>query len=141
MTIPIPDSHIDLLERPICVVLTTMMSDGQPQSSLVWANTDGEHVLINTIRGRQKTKNTEANPKVTVLVIDPDDGTCWMEVRGEVELVEEGAMAHLEDTAEQYTGRRDFYGSVYPAAARDQHVRVICKIVPTKINVDAIFKE
>lgn len=140
MAVPIPASHLDLLERPIHAVLTTLMPDGQPQTSLVWANTDGAHALVNTFRGRQKTRNMEANPRVTLLIIDPANGARWMEIRGTVELVEEGAMAHLEAITEQYTGRCDYYGSVYPAAARSQQVRVICKITPHRISVDAIFK-
>ena len=39
--LPIPASHLDLLTRPICGVLTTMGGDGQPQSSLVWVDGDG----------------------------------------------------------------------------------------------------
>jgi len=35
---PIPDSHLDLLTRPVHAVLTTMGPDGQPQSSLVWVD-------------------------------------------------------------------------------------------------------
>ena len=140
MAVCIPASHIELLERPLHVVLATLMPDGQPQTSLVWANTDGQHALINTFRGRQKTRNMEANPRVTLLVIDPDNSSRWMEIRGHVELIEEGAMEHLENITEQYTGRRDYYGSVYPVEARTQQVRVICKITPDKVNVDAIFK-
>ena len=41
-TLPIPASHLDLLTGPICGVLTTMGGDGQPQSSLVWVDHDGE---------------------------------------------------------------------------------------------------
>jgi hypothetical protein len=34
-TLPIPASHLDLL---ICALLTTMGSDGQPESSLLWVD-------------------------------------------------------------------------------------------------------
>ena len=40
LSLPIPDSHRDLLTRPIHGVFTTMMPDGQPQSSLVWCDID-----------------------------------------------------------------------------------------------------
>ena len=50
----IPNSHKDLLTEPINGVLTTMMSDGQPQMSIVWVDFDGEYVLINTTLERQK---------------------------------------------------------------------------------------
>ena len=48
MSLPVPDSHLDLLTRPIHGVLTTMMPDGQPQSSLVWCDYDGECARVNT---------------------------------------------------------------------------------------------
>jgi hypothetical protein len=38
MSLPIPDSHLDLLTRPIHGVMTTVMADGQPHSSLVWCD-------------------------------------------------------------------------------------------------------
>ena len=46
--VTIPESHLDLLTRPICGVLTTMGPDGQPQSSLVWIDFDGECATVNT---------------------------------------------------------------------------------------------
>src|SRR3954453_20162015 len=70
-TVSIPQSHLDLLGRPIFGVLSTMLSGGQPKSSLVWVDYDGKEVLINTTLERQKSKNMLANAKVTVLVVDP----------------------------------------------------------------------
>ena len=51
---PIPASHLDLITRPIHGVLTTMMPDGQPQSSLVWCDYDGQCACVNTTLERQK---------------------------------------------------------------------------------------
>ena len=42
----IPVSHKDLLEGAVNVVLTTVMPDGQPQSTPVWCNLDGNTILI-----------------------------------------------------------------------------------------------
>jgi hypothetical protein len=49
MTAITPESHRDLLEGPANVVLTTVMPDGQPQTTPIWCNLDGDFVLINTI--------------------------------------------------------------------------------------------
>ncbi len=73
MQITIPNTHLDLFQEPVHGVLTTMLPDGMPQSSIVWVDYDGEYVLINTTLERQKGRNMRANPKVTVLVIDPKD--------------------------------------------------------------------
>ena len=56
-------SHLDLLTRPICGVLTTIGADGQPQSSLVWVDLDGECARVNTTLERQKGRNLLARPE------------------------------------------------------------------------------
>ena len=141
MTITVPQSHRDLLERPIHAVLTTMMPDGQPQSSLVWCDYDGEHVLISTTCERQKGKNMAANPRVTLLIIDPDDGNRYVEVRGHViEMTEVGAIALADKLTREYTGKIRFYGDIYAVEQQYRETRVVCKIWPKKITLDAIFK-
>jgi PPOX class probable F420-dependent enzyme len=72
-TVAIPASHLDLLTRPVCGVLTTMGGDGQPQSSLVWVDWDGVRARVNTTLERHKGRNLVADPKVSLLVVDPDD--------------------------------------------------------------------
>ncbi len=142
MTVPIPDSHRDLLQEPVHGVLTTMMPDGTPQSSIVWVDCDEEHVLINTTLERQKGRNMRANPKVTLLVIDPRNSSRWIEVRGRVrEMTSEGAEAHADKLTQRYSHpRRRFYGDVYPVEQKYKETRVIVRIEPIHISVDAIFK-
>lgn len=140
MTARIPDSHIDLLKEPIHGVLTTMMPDGQPQSSIVWCDYDGAYVRVNTTRERQKGKNMLANPKVTLLAIDLRDSSRWIEVRGEVEITEEGAIEHLDELTRQYTNKLHYYGGIFPFEQREEETRIICKIKPKKVTLDAIHK-
>ena len=138
----IPESHQDLLLDPVYGVLTTMMSDGQPQMSMVWVDYDGRYLLINTILERQKTQNMLANPKVNVLVTDPHDGNRFLEVRGEVaEITQEGAVAHADKQTRLYSEgkQQHFYGDIYPEERRAQETRVIVKISPTKITTNAVF--
>lgn len=137
----IPESHRDLLQSPIHGVLTTMMPDGMPQSSIVWVDYDGASVLINTTLERQKGRNMQANPKVALLVIDPQDSSRWIQVRGRVtEITPEGAELHADNLTRRYTHKQHFYGDIYPVARRHQETRVIVKIQPLKISLDAIFK-
>ena len=139
--VPIPRSHRDLLVRPVHGVLSTIMPDGQPQSSLVWVDYDGTHVLINTALGRQKCKNIQANPKVALLVVDPNKADRWIEVRGwAAQITTEGAIPHADMLAQRYMGKRHFYGDVYKAGWQQYETRVIVKIEPVKVSLDAIFK-
>jgi PPOX class probable F420-dependent enzyme len=134
MAAVIPDSHKDLLEQPVYVALATVMADGQPQVTPVWCSYDGAHILVNTLRGRIKEKNMKARPKVTILAIDPKDPYRWLEVRGAVEaMTEEGAIEHINQLAQLYANKKNYYGDYVPAERRHQETRVICKIKPTKV--------
>jgi PPOX class probable F420-dependent enzyme len=142
MTAPIPESHQDLLIKSINGVLTTMIPDGQPQMSIVWADYDGQYVLINTTLERQKGKNMQTNPRINVLMIDPDNVGRFLEVRGEVaEITREGAIAHADKQARAYSNNKNqhFYGDIYPIEEQEKETRVIVKILPKKITINAIF--
>jgi PPOX class probable F420-dependent enzyme len=133
-------SHLDLLTRPIHGVLTTMMPDGQPQSSLVWCDYDGECARVNTTLERQKGRNMGRNPKVSLLIVDPENTGRYLEIRGEAELVQDGAIEHLDQITGQYTDHPQYYGYVFPISQRGQERRVICRIHAKKITLDAIHK-
>ena len=140
MSLQIPTLHLDLLTRPIHGVLTTMMPDGQPQSSLVWCDYDGECARVNTSLERQKGQNMSRNPKVSLLIVDPDNTARFIQIRGLAELVQEGALPHLDEITRQYTKHPQYYGYVFPLEKKEQETRVICRIHATKVTLDAIHK-
>ncbi len=142
MLITIPNTHIDLFQNPVHGVLTTLMSDGMPQSSIVWVDYDGKYVLINTTLERQKGRNMQLNPKVSVLVIDPKDSSRWVEVRGQViEMTRDGADAHADKLTQRYCpGKQHFYRDIYPPEQKEKETRVIARIQPVKVSMDAIFR-
>lgn len=130
----IPDSHRDLLDRPIVVALVTLMPDGWPQATPIWCMYDGEYVIINTARGRQKDRNMKHRSRVTVLSIDPDDPYRWLEVRGEVvDVTEEGAVDVINTLAKMYRNADSYYGGVTPSHLRDQETRVTFKVQPIRV--------
>jgi PPOX class probable F420-dependent enzyme len=134
----IPASHADLLTRAVHGVLTTMMPDGQPQSSLVWVDFDGETPLVNTTLERQKGRNMLANDRVSLLVVDPSNTGRFIQVRGRAELVREGAEEHLDAVTRKYTAHPCYYGYVFPVEQRGRETRVIVRIHPTRVTLDAI---
>ncbi|MFZ4814821.1 MAG: PPOX class F420-dependent oxidoreductase [Phototrophicaceae bacterium] len=130
----IPDNYKDLFEKPVLVTFVTMLPDGQPQATPVWCSYDGEYILINSALGRRKDKNIRANPKVTILAVDPADPYRYLEVRGEVtEIIEDQAqaVAHIDALALKYTGKTPYYGGFSRDAVQ---TRVIYKVKPTRIN-------
>jgi PPOX class probable F420-dependent enzyme len=138
--VAIPASHRDLLTRPICGVLTTMQRDGQPQSSLVWVDHDGACARVNTTLERQKGRNLKANPKLSLLVVDPEDTSRFIQIRGDAELVTDGALQHLDALTRKYTRHPRFYGFVHPAGQAARETRVICRIHARRISLDAIHR-
>lgn len=137
-TVPIPDSHVDLLTRALHGVLTTMGADGQPQSSLVWVDVDDGVAVVNTTLERQKGRNMLADPKVNLLVVDPDNTSRYIQIRGDAELTTDGAGDHLDALTRKYTGYPGFYGYVYPVEQRAPETRVLCRIHARRISLDAI---
>ena len=124
----IPDKYRDLLDRPVVVSLATLMRDGPPQVQPVWCSFDGTHILVNTEKGRQKYRNMSRRPAVTILAIDPDDDSRWLEVRGTVVgETEEGADEHIDELARLYLGV-----DKYPFH-REGDVRVLFKIAPLRV--------
>lgn len=133
MSISIPESHVDLLNGPVYVTLVTVMPDGQPQATPVWANFDGTRIWVNSAKGRQKDKNMRGNNKVTVFAMDPNNAFRWIEVRGTVtEITEEGALDHINALSKLYTGNEDYYA--YNPGGKGKETRVIYKITPTSVN-------
>jgi len=138
--VKVPESHLDLLTRPIHGVLTTMMPDGQPQSSIVWCDYDGDCVRVNTTKERRKGRNMLRNRQVSLVVVDPEDTSRYLSIRGEAELVETGAIEHLDQITRRYTKHPRYYGYVFPASQQAKETRVICRIHAKKITLDAIHK-
>jgi PPOX class probable F420-dependent enzyme len=138
--VAVPESHLDLLARPITGVLTTMLPDGQPQSSLVWVDYDGTCARVNTTLERRKGRDLLANPKVALLVVDPRDTSRFVQIRGDAELLTDGAEAHLDELTRQYTAHPSYYGWIYPVEQRDRETRVICRIHARRVTLDAIHR-
>ena len=130
----IPDTHKDLVEKPYYAIVTTVMPDGQPQSTVVWADYDGEYIRFNTARGRQKDKNLIDNPKVTVVIVDPTNGFHWLEVRGTAEVTEEGGREHIEALSHKYTGQK-YYGGFNTHSNPETEKRLLVRIHATKLNL------
>jgi PPOX class probable F420-dependent enzyme len=131
----IPPSHRDLVECPPVAVLTTVMPDGYPQTSVVWCDFDGEYVRINTMRGFAKERNMRRDPRVTLLCYDPRQPLRYLEVRGTVvEMTEEGAAQHLDALASKHAGRpMRYFGDAIPARFAETEIPVLCRIRPTYV--------
>ena len=102
---PISDDARALLEQPIFASLATIGPGGHPQVTVVWLDVDGDKVVFNTAAGRAKHRNMEADPRVTVLLLDPANGYRYAELRGTVTMTEEGGDQGIDDLSQKYLGK------------------------------------
>ena len=125
----IPSNWHDLFEKKVFANLATVMPNGAPQVTPVWVDFDGEHVLVNTAEGRQKDKNLQREPRVSLSLLDPENPYRYLEVRGSViERTHAGADEHINKMAKKYLGQ-----DVYPFRQPGE-VRVLYKIKPERLN-------
>jgi PPOX class probable F420-dependent enzyme len=131
-------SHDALFTEPIVGVLTTLLADGQPHSVLVWLDHDGTCARVNTTLERRSGRNLQDNPKVSLLVVDPGNTSRFVQVRGDAELILDGAEDHLDALTRAYTSHPRYYGHVFPEERRAHETRVIVRIHPRRVTHDAI---
>ena len=140
----IPASHRDLVECPPVAALTTVASDGYPQTSVVWCDFDGEFVRINTMRGFAKERNMRHDPRVTLLCFDPRQPLRYLEVRGTVVEDDRGRRRpaprrpriQVRRTAHALLRRCD------PGAFWETEIPILCWIRPTRVvALDATERE
>ncbi len=127
----IPESHQDLLadEKKAFVYLATIMPDGSPQVTPIWFNTDGEYILINSVKGRVKDRNMRARPTVTLCIADPVNPYRYLQIHGKVvEITTDGAEEHIDMLNLKY------HGSPQYANHSPDQPRVTYKVLPQKIG-------
>ncbi len=96
-----------MLQEKNLAHLATIMPDGTPQLTPVWIDVepDGSHILINTVIGRLKARNTARNCHVAVSVIDSQNWQRVVTVRGVVvEQVPDVGGKHIEKLSIKYRG-------------------------------------
>jgi PPOX class probable F420-dependent enzyme len=117
-----------LAENPFVGTVTTLRPDGSPHSTIVWVDVEDGAVSFNTARGRSKERYLSRDPRVSLLVVEPDDPYRWVAVSGRAELTEEGADEQIDKLAKKYLGQDH-----YPWR-RSTEQRVKVRITPEKVD-------
>lgn len=123
--VALPEQARALFDGAHHVAVATIEPDGRPQSSLVWARTDGDDVLFSTIKGRRKYANLTRDPRISALVYDPADPYTYAEVRGTAAITDDPDAELINELALKYTGQ--------PFGERPGEQRVIVRITPAKV--------
>ena len=87
----IPESHADLLdwETKSFAHVATIGPDGAPQSNPVWFDWDGSHVKFSLTKTRQKYRNLQRDKRISMSIIDPSNAYRYLEIRGELDRIDE----------------------------------------------------
>jgi len=125
----IPSEFHDLLkdETKAFLFLATVMPDGSPQVTPVWFSAEGDHILINTAKGRVKERNMRARPRVALVIQDPKTPYRYLQIRGRVDAISEaGGDEHINALSLKYDGK--------PWKKVEGQVRVIYRILPEHVD-------
>src|SRR5918912_3601137 len=128
-----PELHsetVELARGRNYAMITSVLPSGRLQNHPVWVNTDGERLVVNTETHRQKYKNVERDPNVTLTIRHEENPYRYAEVRGEVaeKVTGQEARDHIDELSQKY------HGEDYP---HDNIVseRVMLWIIPSRQNI------
>jgi len=126
----LPELARELLLGKNYAAIATSMKDGAPSASIVWCDTDGEHVIFNTAEGRLKPNSLRRDARVAVAVFDMENPYRQAMIRGRVVSMEhEGANEHSDRMAKKYLGVDD-NPHRYP-----HETRIIVRIKPDHVGL------
>jgi len=124
------EKTVKLFQDKNLVFIATLMKDGSPQLSPVWANYEDGHVLVNTAEGRIKHKNVLRDPRVAISVVSKDNPLDMTTIRGTVvETIPDYDYKHADKLTKQYMGHDH-----YPFKRKNEK-RIIFKIKPERVFV------
>ncbi|MET7916618.1 PPOX class F420-dependent oxidoreductase [Streptomyces avermitilis] len=126
MTLSFDDSVRTLLDGKNFAGVATLGPDGAPQNSVVWIKREGDTVLFSSTAGRQKVRNLQRDPRISLSVFDLANPYTSVEIRGTVEILPDENKRLPYELSHKYLG-------IDPPAEKDDEVRVIIRVVPQKI--------
>ena len=122
------DKARKFLEEPFVGEVTTLRPNGSPHTTVVWVDVDTDVVMFNTAVGRAKERYLRNDPRVSLIVVDPENAYRWVSVDGTAELTTDGADAQIDKLAKKYLGQDE-----YPWRKPEEQ-RITVRIKPEKVD-------
>ncbi len=120
----VPEGYEDLLTRPLIGHLATVRPDGDPAVTPMWYGWDGELVRFSHTSKRQKVRDMAHQPHVALSIVDPDNPSRFLQVRGAVESIDP------DPTGSYHVELAEHYGDPNPSPPADAPDRVIISVRP-----------
>ncbi len=106
MASALPKDVKDFLSEPVFAHMATLNKDGSPRGAMMWVETDGTHVIVNSPLPSVKVSNIKRDPRVFINIqptMEYPRRTFQFAGRV-VEMVTKGANAQIDAMAEKYVG-------------------------------------
>jgi PPOX class probable F420-dependent enzyme len=104
MPIKLPQSVKKLLEDKAYGHVITFNAKGQPETTMVWMDVEGDEALFNTAEGRRKPENIRRDPRVIISVQDRTDPQAYAVLHGKARITDQGADAQIDKLAKRFMG-------------------------------------
>jgi PPOX class probable F420-dependent enzyme len=117
----------DFLEAPRYAVLATINEDGTVQQTVMWYQLRGNHVMMNTKRGRVKDNNLLRDRRISICV---EDEYRYVTIAGEATLIEDqaAAQADIKTLAIRYNGQEKGEQQSRDLFAKQQRITILLPI-------------
>jgi PPOX class probable F420-dependent enzyme len=123
----IPKSHRDLLEADVGT-FATVDDDGLPQLTEVWFLHENGEVKLSFNTERAKTRNLQARPQCSLLIVDLGNPYRYLELRGRAKVEPDDDYAFASRIGQKYGGA-DVREYDPPGA-----FRIVVTLEPTKVH-------
>jgi PPOX class probable F420-dependent enzyme len=98
-----------IADNPFVGVATTLREDGSPHSTVVWVDIDDDgNVSFNTASGRAKPRHIEKDPRVSLIVVDPQNAYQWVAISGRADMTTDDADPQIDRLAKKYLGKDEY---------------------------------
>ncbi len=124
---------LDGKRRPIGHVCT-LRPDGRLSVNPVAVVLDGDELWVSTTKDRQKYANLRRDPRIAISVIDPDDVSRYVEIRGRAELSDDVDRRYIDRIAQLYMDKPRY--DLDPPSAE----RVVVRILPEQVSAPWVPK-
>lgn len=123
-----------LLDRPVTQTLGIIGPDGRPSLTPMWFDYENDKILVNVASHRKKYEWIRRNPRMTSLLVNPENPYHWVQIKHSVEkeLREweaggEYVTRQLDRIWTKYTGNPPPYGLRDPSID-EKRVLFVCGI-------------
>ena len=93
---PLPDHVRYFLDDLKYATISTIDPNGTPRQAVVWYTVDGDEIVINSAIGRRWPSNLLRDPRMSLSVIDGNDGHRWVGMTGDVATITDHATTQAD---------------------------------------------